>query len=228
MLKAWAYEFSEVGETAKNHCRVDFPSTTHVVKILFNGQITKDGIHPLVPSDTSYFTVMKARGATLLFNRFVGLADLGTDELWKTWPQIYETDGDNYVDLCLDLGAIAAADGTPSGTYSEDPKGLQFVLVKADTLFPQRGTGANVQHMVAITHVADEDKTSPKYPYGEVEDLKMTTLADKLFDIYLWRILDILFIAVGGVISFVSLPVMGIGLGVGLLFAQAYMPTLLG
>lgn len=235
MLKAWAYEFSELGETAGNHCRVDFPTTTHVIKVLMNGQITKDGIHPLIPSDTGLFTVMKARGATLLFNRFIGLADLGTDELWKTWPQIYETDGDNYVDLCLDLGQIVAKDAegnsvyNDDGTlkitgYAEDPNGLQFVLIKADTVFPPRGTGANIQHMVAVTHPADK----VHYPYGDVEDLAMTSVASKLFDIILIEVFEIVGIVTGGVIGILGLPLLGIGLGIGLLFLQAYMPSWLG
>lgn len=84
MLKAWMYPFTEKGETDLNHCRNDFPSTTHVIKILFNGGFTTDGIHPLVPDDTRFFTVMKSRGETLLWNKFLGLADLGTDpDMWK-------------------------------------------------------------------------------------------------------------------------------------------------
>jgi len=84
MLKAWMYPFTEKGETDLNHCRNDFPSTTHVIKIMFNGGMTIDGIHPLVPDDTRFFTVMKPRGETLLWNKFLGLADLGTDpDMWK-------------------------------------------------------------------------------------------------------------------------------------------------
>lgn len=105
MLKAWAFEFTEKGESEDitNHCRVDFPLTTHVIRILFNGGPTKDGIHPLLPSDTSFFTILLPRGRTLLWNKFIGLADLGEDTMWTEWPEIYETDGDNYVDLCLQL-----------------------------------------------------------------------------------------------------------------------------
>lgn len=55
MLKAWMYAMpgdTEKGDTAGNHCKIDFPSTTHVIKILFNGGVSKDGYHPLIPSDT--------------------------------------------------------------------------------------------------------------------------------------------------------------------------------
>lgn len=62
MLKAWGYPYSYVGEDAKNDCWYNFPATTHVIKILFNGGMTKNGIHPLVPSDTSFFTIFKKRG----------------------------------------------------------------------------------------------------------------------------------------------------------------------
>lgn len=64
MLRAWLFEFSTLGEGEMfpNHCGIEFPATTHVIKILFNGGFTKNGIHPLVPSDTSLFTVMLPRG----------------------------------------------------------------------------------------------------------------------------------------------------------------------
>lgn len=108
MLKAWAYKFTENGEGTSpgaNHCKTLFPTTTHVIKVLFNGGMTKDGIHPLIPTDTSLFTVIMKRGKTLLWNKFIGLADLGFDGdvTWKDWPESYVTDGDNYLDLCLQL-----------------------------------------------------------------------------------------------------------------------------
>lgn len=86
MLKAWMYPYTNKGETAENDCRKDFPSTTHVIKVMFNGGISTDGYHPLIPSDTRFFNVVKSRGRTLLWNKFLGLADLGVDEVWKTWP----------------------------------------------------------------------------------------------------------------------------------------------
>lgn len=71
---------------------------------MFNGGMTRNGIHPLVPSNTNLFTVILKRGRTLLFNKFIGLADLGTKgDSYKKYPEQYETDGDNYVDLCLQL-----------------------------------------------------------------------------------------------------------------------------
>jgi len=135
MLKAWLYPFSDVGETAENHCKVDFPSTTHVIKVMFNGGVSTDGYHPLIPSDTRFFSILKARAVPLLWNKFLGVADLGTDDMWKTWPQLYETDGDNYIDLCLSL---SAADG--------DGEGIVSVSILENAVFPPRGTGGNISH----------------------------------------------------------------------------------
>jgi hypothetical protein len=63
MLKAWMFPFSDKGENelTPNHCRVDFPSTTHVIKIMFNGEVTTDGYHPIIPSDTRLFSILKPR-----------------------------------------------------------------------------------------------------------------------------------------------------------------------
>lgn len=123
--------------------------------------------------------------------------------MWKTWPQIYETDGDSYVDLCLRL------------TDSDNIKDIQSVLIQADTVFPERGTGNNIQHMVVVEH------PDPKvYPYEKV----MESFADKVFTIYFNEVMDIIYIAVAGSVSMVIPPLVGIGLGVGLLFAQAYLP----
>ena len=61
MLKAWMYPFTTKGEydlnkslnaNSENHCRVNFPSTTHVIKVMFNGPVSKDGYHPIIPTDT--------------------------------------------------------------------------------------------------------------------------------------------------------------------------------
>lgn len=62
MLKSWLYPITQKGETAENSCTVDFPSTTHVIKVMFNGPVTTDGIHALLPSDTRFFNVILPRG----------------------------------------------------------------------------------------------------------------------------------------------------------------------
>jgi len=198
MLKALMYEFSERGEGLENHCRNEFPATTHVIKILFNGGFTINGIHPLLPSDTSLFTIMKARGETLLWNKFVGLADLGTDDVWKTWPEIYETDGDNYLDLCLHLG--------PTDLVED----ILSVMIQADAVTPPRGVGFNTLHSVLIEHV-----TAEQYPYA----LEMEDLTTKLFWVVFWDMFDIIYISVMVTGGIFMLPVCGVLLAVGLLFA---------
>lgn len=116
MLQAWGYEFTDLGEQHKNHCRRQYPTTTHVVKVLFSGPPTTDGVHPLTPEDVALFTVGRGPDAdqarvitdVLQSSRFLGLADLGTnyrnDGTAATrvdYKDTYQSDGDNYVDLCF-------------------------------------------------------------------------------------------------------------------------------
>jgi len=60
MLQAWAYEFSDLGEQHNNHCQKEFPTTTHVIKVLFSGPFTKNGVHALLPTDRDFFTINRA------------------------------------------------------------------------------------------------------------------------------------------------------------------------
>jgi len=52
----------ELGDTLRNGCRANFPSATHAIKILFNGGVSTDGYHPLIPTDTRFFSVIMPRG----------------------------------------------------------------------------------------------------------------------------------------------------------------------
>lgn len=232
MLKAWMYKYTPVGDTAKNGCMVDFAERkpNWVIKIMFNGGVSKDGYHPLIPSDTEVFTIMKKRGQTILpaSGKFLGLADLGTDtEVWKTYPQIYETDGDNYIDLCLKLD-------------EGEEKDITAVALAVGRVFPPRGSGPNVAHMVAVEIQDDmardeEDPTMDKdatdedpikgnekriYPYN----LEMTPVADKLFDIYLKEVLEIVGVTVPTSIGLIAVPLIGAGLGVGVMFLSSWVP----
>lgn len=204
MLKAWAFEFTMKGEgeLMENHCRVDWPATTHVIRILFNGGPSKDGIHPLLPSDTSFFSILLPRARTLLWNKFIGLADLGEDEVWKEWPEIYETDGDNYLDLCLQL------------TESDNIEDIQSVLLQENVVFPPRGTGRNIAHMVRVEHPAAD-----VYPYVR----EMETAGEKIFWFHFWEIFEIVALAVGGGFALFVPPICGTLLGTGLLFLEAYV-----
>ena len=119
LLDARLEPFSTSGETLKdplfppqlhgrfpNHCQVNFPATTHRIRLLFNGGVTHDGTHSLTPDNTDFFRIKDARGAALPAAAVLGLADLGT----KPAPADasarlgYKEDGDNYLDICLDLG----------------------------------------------------------------------------------------------------------------------------
>jgi len=84
MLKAWGFAFTTEGEGVgpwykENHCHVNFPETTHVVKVLFNGGVSLDGVHSILPTDTDFFTINKENGDELDSTKFLGLADLGEE-----------------------------------------------------------------------------------------------------------------------------------------------------
>ena len=62
ILQAMMYPFSKIGESTfpdcirpthmfncENHCAVDFPSTTHIIRVVLNGGITYDGVHNILP-----------------------------------------------------------------------------------------------------------------------------------------------------------------------------------
>jgi len=53
----------------------------------------------------------------------------------------------------------------------------------------------------------------------------MKTFADKLFDIYTAKILDIVGIAGTAGPGIVAVPLLGLGLGAGLMFLTSFVPT---
>lgn len=100
MLMSYGYPFSvdgeDMSEEFQNHCRVLFPETTHVIKILFSGAATKDGVESLLPTDQGLFTVYstgKRKGSTskMKSNYILGLADLGyyKNNSWEAFPSAY-------------------------------------------------------------------------------------------------------------------------------------------
>lgn len=188
MLKAWAYEFTELGEQDNNHCQLDFPLTTHVIKILFNAGMTKDGLRPLLPTDRDLFTVLKARGEVLLSNKFLGLADLGNGDSYRELPDIYETDGDNYLDLCVRM------------LPGDNIENLLFVSIQERAVTPPRGTGPNEEHTVRITHLP-----SSQYPYKRPVTTLQYKLALKIFVALTDEVATVLL----GVLSFLGLPFAG-------------------
>lgn len=168
MLKAMSYATigaADVGDTENNFCQIDFPGSSHVIKVIFNGGMTSDGVRSLLPSDTDMFTLTNKDGQDVS-SQLIGLADLGTPDvaigvditprfnlnigiekdLWKQYPDEYKSDGDNYLDLCVRAGNI------------ED---LDTISIKANRVYPPRGTGPNIAHSVKVEH--PEKKV---YPYA--------------------------------------------------------------
>ena len=83
-----------------NTCEVLFPSTTHVIRMAFSGGVTLDGVTSVRPSEKDIFTLMTASSQEEI--PYLGLADLGKAES-EDEDTIYASDGDNYLDICLDL-----------------------------------------------------------------------------------------------------------------------------
>lgn len=63
---------------------------------------------------------------------------------------MYQTDGDNYIDLCLQLNSA-----------DDNGKSIQAVQINANAVFPPRGTGPNTKHMVKVDHMV-RSKVIPK------------------------------------------------------------------
>ena len=87
--------------TYPNHCSSLHPDTSHVVRATFSGGVTTNGITSILPNNTNIFRLSTP---TLHHLPYLGLADLGKkipDDL--TSADDYIGDGDNYVDICLDL-----------------------------------------------------------------------------------------------------------------------------
>ena len=80
-----------------NSCSSIFPSTTHVVRVAFSGGITRDGVIGVTPDQTNLFT-LRSRGEEVAY---LGLGDLG--KALARPGELYQQDGDNYLDICLDL-----------------------------------------------------------------------------------------------------------------------------
>lgn len=120
------------GAQYPNHCQVNFPSTTHRIRLLFNGGVTYDGLRSIVPDHTSLFELSTASGAMFPSQNYLGLADLGsTMPSTQCEKDTYVHDGDNYVDICLQMNS-----NTPpptsifmpcnSGNILVNPKGSAY------------------------------------------------------------------------------------------------------
>merc|ERR1712224_805803 len=130
--------FTTEGETLRggsypNHCQVNFPQTTHRLRLLFNGGMTLDGLTALTPDRTDMFIVADANGQILPADAVLGLADLGNGATPEAQCEkdAYADDGDNYLDICLNLVADTPTPASVQVRCTADammvlPKGLQY------------------------------------------------------------------------------------------------------
>lgn len=83
-----------------NNCEYLFPQTSHIVRVAFSGGITLDGVTGVEPSTPGIFTVWDPEMDEEI--PYLGLADLG-NTVSGVDGELYDQDGDNYLDICLDL-----------------------------------------------------------------------------------------------------------------------------
>jgi hypothetical protein len=141
LLDARLEAFSTAGETLHgsifkgglfpNHCHVNFLASTHRLRLLWNGGVSRDGRHEILPTDTHLFRVADLSGAALPPGAVLGLADLGSaaPPTGSTAQEAYKADGDNYLDICLSLaegGPLPAQVQVLCGEHTQIsmPKGL--------------------------------------------------------------------------------------------------------
>jgi len=85
--------------TYPNNCQSLFPSTSHIIRVAFSGGVTRDGVIAVTPDQMNVFSLRTVLGQQV---EYLGLADLG--KTVNADPgQIYQQDGDNYLDICLNL-----------------------------------------------------------------------------------------------------------------------------
>lgn len=136
-----------------NHCHVNFKDTTHVIKVLFSAPVSKNGVHPYLPSDTQMFTIKAKTGKTAFDKaKILGLADLGyaaPADIYKTFPQNYVTDEDSYLDICLKLAATDKMEDLDVVTLTQTA--ANAATAEAQTSFNKpSGNGGMITHDVAI------------------------------------------------------------------------------
>ena len=107
------------------------------IRLLFNGGVTLDGLLPITPDRLDLIQVLDAEGNVLPAKDIVlGLADLGPAPAPQTQCEKdnWVTDGDNYLDVCLNIPSdatdtiIPTAVHLPCGmdTQMTPPKGLNY------------------------------------------------------------------------------------------------------
>ena len=175
LLDARLEVFSTEGETLRgggvrnqpqfpNHCRVNFPETTHRIRMLWDGGVSNDGNRELTPDRTDLFRIVDAAGAELPASSVLGLADLGSEPAPRGDAErdAYVADGDNYLDVCLALadGAAKPAEVTvvcgPT-TQISMPKGLR----RASNGLAPRADMKCKRHAVAVKSSSPLTTTPP-------------------------------------------------------------------
>ena len=136
-----------------NSCAYIFPSTTHVVRVAFSGGITRDGVIGVTPDQTNLFT-LRSGGEEVAY---LGLGDLGKSMAKP--GELYQQDGDNYLDICLDLGppdeaSLVLGAGSLHLEVLCDP-GLELSL-----LYPPKGRphGCSYQNVEMTASNINSDK----------------------------------------------------------------------
>jgi len=87
--------------TYPNNCQSLFPSTSHIIRVGFSGGVTRDGVLGVTPDQQNVFSLSTVLGQQVTY---LGLADLGKTVTAQP-GHMYEQDGDNYMDVCLDLSS---------------------------------------------------------------------------------------------------------------------------
>lgn len=165
LLDARLEKFSTAGEllmapirqrqSFPNHCRVNFPSTTHRLRLLWDGGVSLDGRRPITPDRTDLFRVKSAAGIALPAEAVLGLADLGRQPAPSARHDrdVYAQDGDNYLDICLGLStavplpAVVEVVCDSPETQISMPKGLNRSPVYAPRAPPLcKPHAVNVSH----------------------------------------------------------------------------------
>lgn len=91
------------------------------------------------------------------------------------------------------------------------------VNLQGSSVFPPRGTGSNESHMVVI----DKMPKDGAYPHN----LEYTTVASKLEEILLNQALEIAAISSLTGVGLIVVPLLGVGIAIGLMFLQSFFPT---
>jgi len=110
-----------------NNCQSLFPSTSHIIRVGFSGGVTRDGVAGVTPDQQNVFSLSTVLGQQV---SYLGLADLGKT-LTAEPGQMYEQDGDNYLDVCLDLSS--------QGEAVEEDLLLHLTCQGGGELYPPKG-----------------------------------------------------------------------------------------